>query len=55
MAAVHGREVGGEGVTYNALLPEGRPRITHHFLGSTIRANNIPQQMRLLKKDLSKS
>jgi len=31
-AAVHGREVGGEGVTYNnALLREGRPRITDHI------------------------
>jgi len=26
-AAVHGREVGGEGVTYDALLPKGRPGI----------------------------
>jgi len=27
-AAVHGREVGGEGVTYNAPLRKGRPRIS---------------------------
>ena len=27
----HGREVRGEGVTYNALLREGTPRISDHF------------------------
>jgi len=37
-AAVHGREFGGEGVTYNALLREGRPRISDHIFGSSVRA-----------------
>ena len=29
-AAVQDQKVGGEGVTYNALLREGRPRIGDH-------------------------
>jgi len=31
-AAVHGREVRGEGVTYDALLREGRPRFSDHII-----------------------
>jgi len=30
-AAVHERDVGGEGVTHNAVLREGRPRISDHI------------------------
>jgi len=30
-AAAHSEEVGGEGVTYNALLREGRPQISDHI------------------------
>jgi len=29
--AVQGRKVGGEGVTYNALLLKGRPRFKDHI------------------------
>jgi len=31
VAAVHSREFGGDGVPYNALLREGRPRISDHI------------------------
>jgi len=51
-AIVRGREVGGEGVTYNALLREGRPRISDYIGGSSTRAKTISQRMRLTKKDL---
>jgi len=45
--AFYGREVGGEGVTYNPLLHEGRSRISDHIWGS--------RRMRLTKKDLKNS
>jgi len=53
--AVHGREVGREGLTNNALLSEGRPRIGDHISGSSVRENNIPPGMRLSKKALYNS
>ena len=42
---------GWRGVTYNALLREGRPRITIIF-ESSVRTKTISQRMRLTKKDL---
>jgi len=40
-AAVHSGEVGGEGVTCNVSLREGRPRISDHILVIGPRKNNI--------------
>jgi len=39
--AVHDREVGGEGVTYNAPLRDSRPRICDRIWGSSSVQNNI--------------
>jgi len=37
----HGRDVGGEGVTYEDLMCKGRPRIRDHIWRSFGRLNTI--------------